>query len=505
MPYSLVLLLSFFSGFISMSQEIIWIRLAEFMTGGLPQVFGVVLGSFLLGIATGTLGLPIWLSRRPGRPIFWIGTLNLSSALLLYLSIPLVASLNYVNPLVGIFSLLVIIFSVSLLLGGLFPFFIEYGCRNSRHVGKTAGKIYFANILGAALGPLITGFIVLEYFSLEETVLGICVSMIILAGVMFIAEKQRAFFKTGWVLISVLMILFVFQSKLSQQNLEKLQAFRTEEMPVTPFKYVKHNRNGIITVVKTETEDDIIFGGGVYDGRFSVDPIVDSNGISRAYYIATLHPSPKSVLEIGFSSGSWANVLSNYAPVEKLDIVEINPGYFEVVKHYPDNANVLKNPKVTLNIDDARRWLHLNSTKRYDLIVMNTTFHWRAHTTHLLSQEFLQLCKKHLNKNGVIYLNATGSDDVSFTVSNMFKYVTHHANFVAGSDGPFAVTKDQARENFLKFKSKGTPIFASPNMEPVLEKLLDSMPKDRGEIYRQKQNLTLITDDNMATEFKRRF
>src|ERR1700680_1055146 len=46
-------ILSLLVGFLSLSQEILWLRLASFIYLGLPQTFGAILGLYLFGIAIG--------------------------------------------------------------------------------------------------------------------------------------------------------------------------------------------------------------------------------------------------------------------------------------------------------------------------------------------------------------------------------------------------------------------------------------------------------------------
>ena len=50
---SLALLLSFSVGFLSLSQEIAWVRIVGFAYQGKPQAFSFVLVVFLAGIASG--------------------------------------------------------------------------------------------------------------------------------------------------------------------------------------------------------------------------------------------------------------------------------------------------------------------------------------------------------------------------------------------------------------------------------------------------------------------
>ena len=70
-----------------------------------------------------------------------------------------------------------------------------------------------------------------------------------------------------------------------------------------------------------------------------------------------MHPDPKQVIMIGLSSGSWAQVIANNPHLEHMTIIEINPGYLDIIKKYPDVASILTNPKIDIQIDDGRRWL----------------------------------------------------------------------------------------------------------------------------------------------------
>ena len=59
MRFISVLLLSSATGFLALAQEIIWVRILMYYTGGRPQVFAYVLGSYLAGIAIGS-----WWTRK---------------------------------------------------------------------------------------------------------------------------------------------------------------------------------------------------------------------------------------------------------------------------------------------------------------------------------------------------------------------------------------------------------------------------------------------------------
>ena len=52
---SSALIMAFFVGAISLSQEIIWVRILSFSSAGAPTTFAHTLGSFLIGIAIGAM------------------------------------------------------------------------------------------------------------------------------------------------------------------------------------------------------------------------------------------------------------------------------------------------------------------------------------------------------------------------------------------------------------------------------------------------------------------
>src|SRR6202041_1913282 len=110
-------------------------------------------------------------------------------------------------------------------------------------------------------------------------------------------------------------------------------------------------------------------GNGVYDGFFNVDPLHDVNLVVRAYALSFFHPAPKRILMIGLSSGSWAQILANHPEAESLDIVEINPGYVQLIPKYSCVASLLQNSRVHIYVDDGRRWLLAHPEAHYDVIV----------------------------------------------------------------------------------------------------------------------------------------
>lgn len=502
--FGTVMFLSALTGCISLSQEIIWVRALGFMTAGAPAAFANVLGAFLFGIAFGAL----WGKRACGRAASraaFVGRMIQLSAVFFVIAFLLMMAAGGGNPWLAQGVLYLFVAMTAFFSGACFPVLCdlaaEAGSNSSSGHGMTVSWMYVANIAGSMAGSLGTGFWLLENFGLAQIVPwmgGIGIFLGLMVAIVFGNGKTRRVSAVARVVVLVFLCLAgpgIFGKGL----LENLQMTPPK---ARPFKYVVENRGGMITVETDDKDGDIVYGGGIYDGRFAVEP-GSANGIHRAFVMACMHREPTRVLEIGMSTGSWAWVLAQHEGVKSMDIIEINPGYVELLQHYPEHRTLPGNPKVKIHVDDGRRWLNRHDEK-FDFILMNTTYHWRSHATNLLSREFLEICKSHLNPGGVLYWNTTHNEDILRTAAEVFGHVTQWSNFVAASDAPFDMTAEERRANLLRYKRDGKPILEeSDAYRAELEMLVHGDLPELHDSLKARPELRVITDDNMATEFIR--
>jgi spermidine synthase len=123
-------------------------------------------------------------------------------------------------------------------------------------------------------------------------------------------------------------------------------------------------------------------------------------------HLTTLVPaSPRSVLVIGCGAGVTAGAVSVDPRVEQVTIAEIEPLVPRAAAEYfgPVNADVIRNPKVRLRIDDARHYLR-TTTETFDAITSDPLDPWVKGAAMLYTKEFFELAKAHLNPGGVITL-----------------------------------------------------------------------------------------------------
>jgi spermidine synthase len=369
-----------------------------------------------------------------------------------------------------------------------------------------------SNIVGSALGSYLTGFVLMDflplgYVTIVLTLAGLTLGIALmlkaeLKKLTFVAAALGVFASALFVATASGPLFHLMYDKMMLKSTFSSRAF---------FVAIVETRSGVIGV----TPDRTVFGGGIYDGRFNVSPLNDRNGIIRAYSLSYFHPDPKDVLMIGLSSGSWAQVIANHPQVERLTIIEINPGYLRLIRQFPEVASILQNPKVHIEIDDGRRWLVRNPDRKFDVIVMNTSYNWRSNMSNLLSVEFLQLVRRHLNPGGVHFYNTTDSTEALLTGVNVFPFGMRLMNFMAVSDTPLRLDADRWRDVLENYKIDDKPVFdlsQELSRRRLGEMLSITATMDRSaeigfslesanHIRARAAGVRVITDDNMGTEW----
>ncbi|MHC4933122.1 MAG: fused MFS/spermidine synthase [Planctomycetota bacterium] len=429
MRLGLACLLAALSGFVALSYEILWVRMYSFLSWGKAQSFGLVLGAYLAGLAFGAFLARRHCHRTRRSELRVLALFLLAANLLGFLLIPAVAEL--VRHTVYFWALL-FVGVVAALLGTGLPLVAHFGIPPEPGAGQRLSYVYLGNILGSTAGSLLTGFVFLDLWSIQTiSVLLALLGLVMCAGVALMADLAlRARVATfasvtagGVAMVLLAPVLFdaVYEKLLHKRDYDASERFA----------HVIENRSGVILV----TEDGTVYGDGAYDGKFNTDPINDTNAIRRAYAVAALHPAPRRVLVVGLGSGSWAQVVVHHPAVIQMIVIEINPGYVELLERSPVVASLRTNPKVRFVVDDGRRWL-ARSNERFDLIVQNTSYHFRSHATNLLSREYLELVKTRLAAGGLMVYNTTWSAEAMRTGLEVFADARRYVNCMYVSDRP---------------------------------------------------------------------
>ena len=204
---------------------------------------------------------------------------------------------------------------------------------------------------------------------------------------------------------------------------------------------------------------------------------------------------------IGLSTGSWASVVVQNPEVERLTVVEINPGYLDLLRQFPEVADVLHHPKIKIEIDDARRWMVRNPDRKFDVIVSNTTPHWRAHVTNLLSAEFLALAKSRLNPGGLLFYGTTASRRAQHTGLETFPHALFLQEFLVVGEQPVAFDEERWKSVLRRSRRMGQPVFEDEAKLVEYARAIRLEFKPCDELRRRTAGEAILTDDNMGNEW----
>lgn len=511
-------------GFISLSYEMIWYRTFSVMTMGAAYAFPLLLGAFLLGIAFGShLARDFCGDDDAFDPaqLRKVGYFVLLGNAVAVSALPSMAYLRSFGFHAGI-ALLPVILGAGIL-GAQLPLISHYGVTPDERAGKGVSLLYVANIVGSVAGTLLTGLILFDLFSLPVINfimfgLGLAMSLgaLIASNVRGKGSEAAPSPDSAALARPVLLVVAVgaiLTLALPSERIWERIHFADDYTDSAELSHIVETKSGVIFV----DQNDRIFGGGAYDGDFNVDPRNSRNHVLRPYAMSLFHPSPKRVLMIGLASGSWATIVANHPEVEEFVIVEINDGYLDLIEQYPTHARLLEDPRVTIVIDDGRRWLNQHPEQKFDFVMANATIFWRSQATSLISVEFLEIVQDHLEPGGVYMWNVTGSKRAMKTAFEVFDHgARFQSTMVAGPD-PLDVDWDRFRNTLLRYQIWGQPLLDEANPADVafVDEALDISddekdPEDLFEwTYESREDLLervgderAITDDNMGGEWE---
>jgi spermidine synthase len=509
-------LVALLMGYIALSYEIVWFR--AFLIGtNRSQAFALILGAYLGGLAMGSC----WIRRyftyhsvRPRLPVI-LSILVLVMSVLAFAVLPIAArgaawggSAGFVLPM------LLLVFAQTTISGMAFPLLCHMSFAADDYAGVHFSRLYMGNILGSAAGTVLTGFVLMDYLStIQLTVFLSGLGAIAAAAIVWLTSTSRLT-RAGFVCTAALVIIaspFVV-TKLHSLFYERI--IYKQDFNGIEFAHLVENKSGVIAVDSDAYHT--VFGGGMYDGLIWIDLIEDRNLLLRPISVALFHSHPDKVLMIGLGTGAWAQIVANNPMVEKLTIIEINPGYLSIIAKYPIVNQLLKNPKVEIIIDDGRRWMTRNPDSKFDVIIENTTWYFRPNVTNLLSAEYLRLSGSRLRDGGILMYNTTYSDRAQLTACRIFPYAMREFNMMVASYEPLRLDHSCLRDMLEQYKVNDKLLFDlslakdRARLDEMMEWLDPSAQRqpartaimeDCQNIEARTESMSIITDDNMGEEW----
>ena len=396
-------------GAASLIMQVAWTRLFGMVMLRTEYILAVILASFLLGIGLGSLLAP----RRHRQA--WFVVLPIVAGGFAVLSLWLLPVLSaWVEraefaSLFGVLraqaALLVLItLPVTLALGAWLP--MLHGRSNGGGMW-----LYGANSLGAAMGAVIAGAVLIP-------LLGSAATIVVAAAVLLILGLTWAQSRAAWLAVPLFMAIawpFVSLPPVSVL-LPKTQAGSRD-------LYFYEDAISMTHVVEQPDGQRVLLTD-LQRMDASTDPTAVFVQSNQARLPLLLHEQPRSVLFLGLGTG--ISVAGSLAfPNLERSAVELSQGAISSAENMfvPLNQNALRQTKVSR--DDARHFLSA-SREQYDVVIGDVFHPDLAGSGSLLSVQQFQRVHNRLNEGGIfvqwLALNQFDSKSLSI-IFNSFRLV----------------------------------------------------------------------------------
>jgi predicted membrane-bound spermidine synthase len=397
---------AFLSGALMLALEVVWFRFLLLTRDGTSLIFAVMLAVVLAGIAVGGLAAA-HLFRRDERAYRWLRRVTAASAALVVLTywgydlFAVYSDLLDTTTLAFICFATFLMFPVAALSGVAFTMVNRAVKDDLGSSARTAGIATFSNTIGAMLGSLGAGFVLLPMVGMESSFFLIAAMYCLVAFVVPL-EEQTSRLTILWdrgVVVAAIACLILFPFGLMQRTYFGAQA------ATLPNHTLITTREGLVETVRYYRRD--IFGEPKYyrlvtNGHSMSATTTASQRYMKLYvYLPlALKADARDALLISYGVGSTAKALTDSRGLQNIDIVDISEDILEMSTIvYPGDENPLQDERVRVHVEDGRFFLNTTSS-RYDLITSEPPPPKNAGVVNLYSQEYFKLIRKRLNPGG---------------------------------------------------------------------------------------------------------
>jgi predicted membrane-bound spermidine synthase len=406
-----VLPLMLLAGAVAFFQEVLWTRMLAHVVGSSIHAFGVMVASFLTGIALGGgIGAAVGRTRPAATHALGVALLvAAAAAAVAYLQLENwmpdagglmrnVRDLGFVRlPMNALFSGLLLL-PMTIAIGMTYPLAVRVLARDADDAAPASARVYAWNTVGAILGSLAAGFVLIPALKYEGAIraavyasaaLGIAafwalgpVNRMVAGAVSAVAIAACAFF------VPHTPVKLLMTSPLNIDNTGRVL-------------YYDIGRSASVVVLAQD-------GALALRTNGLPEALMDTPGsvprFSGEYWLSPLaviaRPEARDMLIVGYGGGV---VIEGVPPsVERIDVVELEPKVLDANRATAAlrRRDPLADTRVNVILNDARGALRLTD-HRYHAIVSQPSHPWTAGASHLYTREFMQLAHDHLTPDGV--------------------------------------------------------------------------------------------------------
>jgi spermidine synthase len=466
--------LALLSGWLVFASEVIFTHLLALVIGNSAYAFGLILAVFLSCLFVGASRAPA-LGRRLGDAALSWGLVGAGAALALTLplwdKLPLffTGTGEYITSFTGreatraLAAFLILCLPVTLM-GLTFPLLLQRVARYE-NMGRLVGRLTAINTIGAVIGAMITGYLVLPWLG-SQRALVLTAVLFVVAGVLTARQTPSVRFKPVGAFAGVGVVVGVLTPRwdlarlTSGNNVYFDGQTKPDEIPM-----MEEDVQGGVTTVTRTGDRFTLYTNGKFQGNTGWEMKAQR---SFAHYPSLFVERYDATLVVGLGTGTTLGTIAQY-PWKQIDVVEISPAIERAARRYFTEPNLgsLEDPRVRMILADGRNFM-LVSDQQYDLISMELSSIWFAGAASLYSHEFYQMARKRLKPGGIfqqwVQLHHIRDRDFATVLHTLRSEFPHTALFYGGGQG-ILVAADRP---LVASRARIAELSALPSMQRVL-------------------------------------
>ena len=404
----------FCAGLVGMGLEVLWFRFLLSRFDADRAILSLLLAAILICIGLGA-GLGGFLHRRFGRPqaLYMLAqALLIVSAMILfgaYADAPyiplqgeagenwrittLLVELHRFGSILGLVGL------PALLMGFSFPLANANVQTSVASVGRRTGALYVGNTLGAVLGSVLGGFFLLPIFGMQASMLVLAVVGAVGLALMYCSSPVGPRMGVSAACFGAIALAVIGWLRLPADHLIS-KIYPLTATSASRYIYRSEGLTETIAILDTGQERVLMTNGH----RMSANGLLAQRYMRMFSHIPLLQlDAPKDVLVICFGVGNTLHAASLHPSVERLEIADLSEHVLNQAHFFnKTNQDVLKDPRVSVFVNDGRQHLRMQPPSRYDLVTLEPPPLAFSGVASLYSEEFYQLVHSRLKPGGYL-------------------------------------------------------------------------------------------------------
>jgi predicted membrane-bound spermidine synthase len=441
--FRVTLVLAFLVGFTSLIYEVVATKTLFFFFVENTHSVGIVLATFLLGLAGGALLFRVLSERmNPWTMVFLSQILAGGYAMLEFANfgyLPLVLDwLEKAIPNTWTFVVLKMVICgihvgvPALLMGVVLPLVLARAADKGSKAAAGISWIYALDLVGSALGALVAGLWLLPIIGVHSTVYLTAILNFVIAGWAAVARR----FWAGIGIAAAVSAASAYLLVLTWGGLEAPSSEGDDPSWFDADSWVffdvldrQHSPYGVITVGQHPELGKIMYANyRVLCVEHKNDSEYEMGALVGLFFEERDREKKNRVLSVGLGCGYTLLALDGSPVLDPIDVVEINPAIIDLApKHFAESTeNVFASEKVTIHEDEGYHFVRTTGNV-YDTIVVDIENPSVIHSSPLYTDEFFAAAKKKMAPDGLIavWAYAGGAEYCKVLYNTMRRHFAH--------------------------------------------------------------------------------